>query len=246
MKIIQTKHLKNSVARKQVCVPSKLHVRRNHFIGSHLEFSPPQLASRDLTVPCPPPHPELDGDLAPLTLPTPGVTLPETHPPLCPTQSPGAVSPAPSASASPGPHSPIFLRICWMAPWTSPTSISDSACVQSSFWALSSQGGFISGDALTRPTALLSCLVVSTLRCPWVFSSFIPFALSCLSGACGRKHMGFGDRTEFESQVVLPLSDCVPFHKLLQISESQFPLRSEENSTCHTGLLWGLKWKLIY
>lgn len=172
--------------------------------------------------------------------------LPETHPPLCPTQSPGAVSPAPSASASPGPHSPIFLRICWMAPWTSPTSISDSACVQSSFWALSSQGEFISGDALTRPTALLSCLVVSTLRCPWVFSSFIPFALSCLSGACGRKHMGFGDRTEFESQVVLPLSDCVPFHKLLQISESQFPLKSEENSTCHTGLLWGLKWKLIY
>lgn len=74
------------------------------------------LASRDLTVPCPPPHPELDGDLAPLTLPTPGVTPPETHPPLCPTRSPGAVSPAPSASASPGPHSPIFLRICWMAP----------------------------------------------------------------------------------------------------------------------------------
>lgn len=41
MKIIQTKHLKNSVARKQVCVPSKLQMRRNHFIGSHLEFSPP-------------------------------------------------------------------------------------------------------------------------------------------------------------------------------------------------------------
>ena len=116
------------------------------------------LVSRDLTVPCPPPHPELDGDLGPLTLPTPGVTAPGTHPPLGSTPSPGAVSPAVSASGPPGPHSSIFLSISWMAPWTSPTSISASACVQSSFWALSSQGGFISGDALSRPTVLLSCL----------------------------------------------------------------------------------------
>lgn len=39
-------------------------------------------------------------------------------------------------------------------------------------------------------------------------SSFLPSALPCLRGACGRTRTVFGDGWEFQPQLVLPLSDC--------------------------------------
>ena len=59
-KIIQTKHLKHSVAQKQVCVPWRLQMRRYCFIDNP-SCMLSSLISSDLTVPCPPPLPELGG-----------------------------------------------------------------------------------------------------------------------------------------------------------------------------------------
>lgn len=245
MKIIQTKHLKNSVARKQVCVPSKLQMRRNHFIGSHLEFSPPYS------------HPVI------WLSPAPHLTLnwTETWPLwLCPPQGSHPLRPT-LLSAPHGllglfhlppqlPHLPVHTHL----------SFSGSAGWLHRQVPLASQTRCVYNPASEPflPREALFPVMPSPGRQPcchaWWFllwdvpeSSPLSFPLSCLVSAVRVVgNVGFGDRTEFESQVVLPLYDCVPFHKLLQISESQFPLKSDDNSTCHTGLLWGLKWKLIY
>ena len=193
-KSIQTKHLKTSVAQKQVCVPWRLQMRRYCLVDnpSHILSS---LISCDLTVPCPSPLPELGGTWPDSTHRrdhSPGPTLLSAlH---C---SGGSLTCPLSFHSSTGSSTLICLSQGLLdgSRDKSHCHLSLSVCtinLPSPFFP----GSLYSGRCphQTDGPAVVPG-VVSALRCPWVSLLLLhSLCLVCLSSVCGRKCMGFGDR----------------------------------------------------
>lgn len=123
------------------------------------------------TVTCPLALPELGRDLAPLPLPTPrGPSSLRLSPPLLlhPYCLLGQFHPLLQLQFSQpaAPRASMFCIICWKAPWTSPTSVSISACVQSNLCTFPSHDPLL-WVTLPPDWRFLLLWVVSTLKCLW-------------------------------------------------------------------------------